>query len=485
MQLSPAELFLEYWGTASQWSQNVALRVMRPSEKFNRAVQDALLIAEGSKSCAAIRDLVSTAQDGHEKGRLLTALSLIDRFFEVAHPRALLHSSMKEKLPISHWIRGLIYHRDVEGCFYKTDSHLLIPKGTLTRLSRTPFITSAYSFSDSFCYLSIVPLVMKNDEQRVVVTPIKVSGSSTRGVGSSLGTMGSETVGIIPIAEDGSHLDLQHTVRDGVNYIDVCASKSINVPELVMNALNRLGQIDIVVSPELLISEIDCDAISAHMRTTQPNVRMFVAGSGSTIEKSDGQSWNESRVLNRLGVELWRQRKIWQAGLDQDRAAGLGVSISADAFLMEDNCAGEEVIVADVEGIGRCVVLICQDLQMTPLTGDLIRYYQPDWVFTPILDWGAHAGRWTHQRAWDLSTISPARYVVASSTALAHKLGKVLPSPAGLLVGPREQTGPDAGRLCSQVYTDGSHPSTGVVQWRVGNWNQSVVGTDGTLTRIK
>jgi hypothetical protein len=290
-------------------------------------------------------------------------------------------------------------------------------------------------------------------------------------------------VGIIPIAEEASHLDLQHTVRDGVNYIDACASKSIDVPTLVMSALSSLGPIDIVVAPELLINEVDCDNISAQMRSKPSNARMFVAGSGNTVEKVDEQSWNESRVLNRFGVELWRQRKIWQAGLDQDRAAGLGIDISADAFLMEDNCAGTEVVVADVEGLGRCVVLICQDLQMAPLTAELIRYYQPDWVFTPILDWGAHAGRWTHQRTWDLSAISPARYVVASSTALAHKLGKALPSPAGLLVGPREEIGPDSGRLCSQVYADGTHPSTGVVQWRVGTWNQSLIGTDETLVR--
>ncbi|CAI8873783.1 hypothetical protein EMIT0P395_20168 [Pseudomonas sp. IT-P395] len=82
-----------------------------------------------------------------------------------------------------------------------------------------------------------------------------------------------------------------------------------------------------------------------------------------------------------------------------------------------------------------------------------------------------------------LSAISPARYVVASSTSLAHKLGNPLPSPAGLLVGPREEIAPDSGRLCSQVYTDGTHPRTGVVKWGVGDWNKSLIGTDGTLAR--
>lgn len=483
MQLSPAQLFFEYWGTASQWSHNVALRAMRPSEGFNAAIHSALMIAKGEESYAAVRDLVKSAEDGIEKGRVLVALSVIDRFFEVAHPRALTHSSMKEKLPINHWIRGLIYHREVEGFFYKDDSSLLIPKGTLTRLSRGSFATSAYCFSDGFCYLSVVPQVMKNDEQRVLVTPIRVSGSSTRGVGTSLAPAGFETVGIIPIAEDASHLNLQHTIRDGVNYIDTCASSSVDVPSLVMTALNSMGAADIAIAPELLISETDCDEISARMRSNPSSVRLFVAGSGNTVAKIEGQPWNESRVLNRFGVELWRQRKIWQAGLDQNRAAELGVNIPADAFLMEDNCAGTKIVIADVEGLGRCVILICQDLQMAPLTNDLIRYYQPDWIFTPILDWGAHAGRWTHQRAWDLSAISPARYVVASSTSLAHKLGKPLPSPAGLLVGPREEIAPDSGRLCSQVYADGTHPRIGMVKWGVGDWNKSLIGTDGTLAR--
>lgn len=484
MSDSPAKLFLEYWQTASQWSQHVALRVMRPSLSFGEAVYQFLLIADGPESYAKIADLVENSDDGHIKGRQLSSLEAIDRFFEMVHPRSLYHSSQKEALPIVHWIRELTYHRRATGAFFQTESEILIPKGTLTRLARGKFDTSAYVFGDLFSYLSVSPTLLTNHGQRIAVRPVAVSASCARGVGTTFTEAGSESIGIIPIAEHSQHLLINPIVRDGVNYLDIRVAESLDVPSLVMEAFAKAGEVDIVVAPELLISEADCDSLSVKMRKAQPDLRMFVAGSGNTSRLSEGQPWNESRVLNKFGVELWRQRKIWQAGLNRERAEELGVFIQDGEILMEDNCAGSEVIVADIEGVGRCVVLICQDLQMNPFAGELIRCYQPDWIFTPILDWGAHAGRWMHQRAWDLSAISPARFVIASSTALAGVLGKNLPSPAGLLVGPKEAIGPDSGRLCTQVYTTGSHPSAGTVQWSVSEWQKSVFGTDGTLKRI-
>lgn len=114
---------------------------------------------------------------------------------------------------------------------------------------------------------------------------------------------------------------------------------------------------------------------------------MLLAGSGYTVEKRDDLPWNEALVFSGVGVELWRPRKIWQAGLDSARTKELGLMPGRDGRVLEQNHARSEVLGADVDGLGRCIVLICQDIKSAPLASELIRRYQPVWVFAPIMDW--------------------------------------------------------------------------------------------------
>jgi hypothetical protein len=119
---------------------------------------------------------------------------------------------------------------------------------------------------------------------------------------------------------------------------------------------------------------------------------------------------------------------------------------------MEDNCSGNEVCVVDLDGLGRCVILICQDLEADPLAGDLIRNFQPDWVFAPILDRGIDTGRWVHQRAFALSALSPARFIVSCSTALADRAKVTGEIACGMAVGPKDSFGEDEGRVHALAY---------------------------------
>ena len=198
-----------------------------------------------------------------------------------------------------------------------------------------------------------------------------------------------------------------------------------------------------------------------------------MAGSGNSVETQDDLPWNEARVLNGVGVELWRQKKIWQAGLDAARAKDLNLNPGPTGRLMEKNHAGTEVVVADIDSLGRCVILICQDIQSYPLASDILRNYQPDWVFVPIMDWGTGTERWAHQRAYELSAISQARFLIASSLSMVEKLKKD-EQPCGLAVGPRVGLEEDDGRVCEPAFVKSSPHGYGLVEWR-STWGKTAV----------
>ena len=242
-----------------------------------------------------------------------------------------------------------------------------------------------------------------------------------------------------------------------------------------MQALKLAGPIDIAFAPELVVSEDHADELAKSIVTTAIQSRIIVAGSGPTRLQSDHkQSWNEARILSRWGIDLWRQRKIWPAGLGAKLAVQYGLTDPTPHLHMEDNAESDTLVVADVDGLGRCVVMICQDIQGAPLTDEIIRLFQPDWIFMPILETGVRPTRWAHQRAFGLSEHSFARFMVASSTALAMKLDPSATAECGMAIGPKaaDKDGGDQGRVFKAVMAE---PGTGYakLKWRHGDWQES------------
>ena len=177
----------------------------------------------------------------------------------------------------------------------------------------------------------------------------------------------------------------------------------------------------------------------------------------------------EIKLLNILYVSRLRSPRI-------EKAKKFGLSGSGKGLQMENTAGGDEVIVADIDSLGRCVVLICQDVKAQPLSDELIRQFQPDWVFIPVLDTGIAIGRWVHARTLDLSSTSQARFLVASSTALAHKVGSGSAAPCALAVGPKAPSDDDRGRLFSLTSAvAGSSPGYAIVKWRSGSWDTSTI----------
>lgn len=135
--------------------------------------------------------------------------------------------------------------------------------------------------------------------------------------------------------------------------------------------------------------------------------------------------------------------------------------------------AGHELVVGDVDGLGRILLLICQDLKLDQAAA-LLKELQPDWVLVPVLDCGVGPARWTHFSASELSGKSYARFVVGSSLSLARMVN--LASPSCLMgIGPREtNNAADLPRAClTAASVVGEHPEYAALTWRVGTWQQS------------
>jgi hypothetical protein len=147
---------------------------------------------------------------------------------------------------------------------------------------------------------------------------------------------------------------------------------------------------------------------------------------------------------------------------------------------MEDSAEGDELVIADVDGFGRCVVLICQDIHLSSAVKELLDFFQPDWVFIPILDAGISAGRWAHQETFAVSGNSNARFMIVSSLALAKLAYPTEARACALAVGPKTATelDGDKGRVFQEVNVEtASVPGYAKLQWRNGDWKQTVLSS--------
>lgn len=452
--MNPADLFLEYWYKVRILSSSTLTRVMLPDEKFCLAVELSLSIDEGDQACTKIIDLISQQSVPLRKGAMLEVMRIIDEFFYRVHPRSILINGQSgQRPPIPKWLQDTRDARMFSGAYGTLNEHNLVPRGPLTRLPRDEFASSGECLSDRFAALSVVESKLKIDERPIAVRHIVRASSASEGVMPGA-VAGAEKVTFVPVAQKECHLKVTERSEEGRLFFNFLVAEDRDVKTCITNALVAAAKTDIAFAPELMVTCTTADELANELFTSPAEFRICILGSGATVEREEseggdeGQAWNESSVVNGNGTVLWRQRKLWQAGLDSKRASLYGLSDPGEKLLMEDNCSGEEIVVADIDGFGRCVILICQDVEARPLADDLIRTYQPDWVFIPILDSGIDIGRWAHQRTFGLSSLSPARFLIVSSTALADKCG-LRDAPCGMAVGPKERTDQDQGRVVS------------------------------------
>ena len=431
------------------------------------------MLPDAVESYDALKNLQIGEDNDIRNGRIFYVLKAIDNFFEIAHPRTLNRAKLFDKFPLSHWLRKVLYSRMEHGSFTASQTHSVVPRGPLLRSAREDFASSAYSFPDQFGFLSVVTKEIHIDDRPIDIRTIVLSRSLDQGAGLAPSSIGCEKVAFIPVAQLDEHLLVTQTEIKNCSYVDFRLEHSLDAAAVIDTVLDDIGFADIVMSGELVVDAGAADRLGPLICAKPGRTRLLLAGTGNTVDERDDLPWNEARVFNGVGVELWRQRKIWQAGLDSARAIELGLTPGRDGRVMEQNHAGSEVVVADVDGLGRCVVLICQDIKSAPLASELLRRYQPDWVFVPIMDWGTATERWAHLEAFDLSTISQARFLIASSLSLVEKLKKT-EQPCGLAIGPRFAADEDQGRVCQPAFVKSAPHGYGMVEWR-GEWGKTSV----------
>ena len=479
---SPATIFLELWQEARSWGASQRAEADRPGTDFSNSVKRALLQPELEEVTISIDRLcVCSGLNGpRTRGRRLAIMREIDRFFLSVHPRCAVVSGLRNTPPVPYWLEVLRDWRlHSSGWYAENGAERVVARGPLTRAERGPTAAYAERLADRFAALTVVPKKTKDADGRDIAISLRViDGSALTGVPSG-GNIGTETITFLPVTETLPELQITQRSGSGFFFVDFRTHPDVDVPERVISALGLAGPADIAIAPEFTITAPQSDRLGAILRSSETeHARLIVAGSGQSIEVEEGRPWNEARVLNAFGVELWKQRKIWPASIVRAKAASFGLSDPGDAMIQEDTASGREILVVDIDTLGRAVILICQDLKAQPLPGEIIQEFQPDWVFCPILDSGISSGRWAHQSAFEFSRHARSRILIVSSTALIP--GNAKSASFGLAIGPCDSDADDADRMCAEVVRKNASPEHATVTWRSENspWKKTTIGTE-------
>lgn len=480
--MSPVQLFLTLWREAASWkaSQRRGIPATKPS--WTAEINAALANDSGeivSERLLNVRAVNCTEKTAEYRAITLAILRGIDSSFAEAHPRNGRGRGLKK------WLREAQEHRIDYGCYFSDESSYVIACGPLLRKNRGEHASNADTLAERFSFLAVTPRFIPQDETPVEIEIRVISDDAGAGVPPGVVIPGEELVCAIPVALKRDEISAKAKQRQDTTFVqfshaDGKSSGEIFV-EAALHARNGLNHaVDIAMGPEFLVDHHQQSSAATLLKKSSPlPSRMFILGSGVTADLSDiGQPWNEAIVVNGSGVELWRQRKVWPASIDRQRAIDYGVEgLPADAEqLFEDISSGESIQIVDIDGIGRCVILICQDFVAKPLCNILLRKYQPDWVFVPILDRGMAEGNWFHQEAIHHSSYTRSRFVAVTSIGLPRKGGDS-PLPCVMAVCSLQGEGhiPSGAFICKSPLE--SHPSYALVRFGTENWERLSVGS--------
>lgn len=490
----PAELFLAWWSLASAWEPADRAILPEPLVATRNAMAAAVAIDDGPEAVAALLDLIDGDWPGSSTpserrlgaGLVLQAMRAVDNAFTPLHPRTrTLAASFGAPPRLPRWVARAGRRRLRDGDFCKRETGRLIPNGPFSRHARGRDASSANSLQDQFPILTVAP-TQSRLEDRTIEVHVKVVGTDTmRGVPASR-SIGRERVRFIPLAEEVGDLSFITDAKGPQATLDV--RPTVDTAARLIQALDGGGDIDLAFAPELTVPGSDEAGISAGIAMLASQApRIILAGSGLSMELDDsGRSWNEARVFGRGGHLLWRHRKIWPFGMQRNSALDYGLTDPGlGETLMEDIAGSSTITVVDMDGFGRCLVLICQDFEGRPAVDEIIARYQPDWVLTPVLDPGVGISGWAHQRAVNLGSKSQARFLVGSSLTLSMMRKDAAEPAVGLAVGPAEPTvGPNGTSILKRAValvhaTGGSSPRSGALIWDhdPSKWHQSTVGS--------
>lgn len=480
----PAELFLLIWRYVSKMSRDRLSGEVELPVMLAASVRGALLKDDAAEAVVSLCDALQAHWDPSTQfmaRRLRASIALvamrgIDDSLLAIHPRSIVSGMGPTTLP--SWLNDVRELRTLGGTYAADANLILIARGPFARSPKLALEEATFSLVDQFAAVKVIDHTSFKEDGRTINVTVKVVDQSTDlGVGNRHDRAASEVVTFVPLAENGSDLVPIVTPDGNVSFLDVVKGVGYEPADILLRAVQECADSDIIVAPELTVGKGDVEKVAAGLSAMSGDrPRMLVSGSelaqSSSVPKDDesGYPYNEASVINGHGARLWQHRKISAYGMLKSTSDNLNIcGGDPPPQLMERITWSDSITVADVDGLGRCIVLICQDLMMG-LVNQLLQEFRPDWVIVPILDSGTSIGRWPSKRAADLSSMSEARFVIVSSLTMKHWQMKKYPGEEmGVAVGPKytnrgdpqEPTG-----VMAQVTPESTHRRHGSIRWR-------------------
>ncbi len=286
-----------------------------------------------------------------------------------------------------------------------------------------------------------------------------------------------DRVGVAPIAQDNDDFVFATEVREPRCYLDARPADSAATAARAIDVVTSMlaDGATLVALPELVMDKDAIGAVRSSVKSGPHNGgRVLVLGTGLSEVTSGGKvalHYNEATVCDGRGRVLFSQRKVNHYSMSPERMCECSIVPERDEAHIENCATGHELVICDLPGMGRLMVLICEDFaQETPGRG-LAQSLMPDWIVTPVLDIALSPGRWTHQKSFSLGI--PARMVVSGSTTLSVRKAKVgdlasLDASSGVAMMFDGRVGA-AGRLVTAGCLTGANAHA-VVEWDTSGW---------------
>lgn len=477
----PAHLFLAMWRYVNAMERDRLSSAVEVPLSLRTELADALARRDdASASVDAFCSVLAIHWNGEANFRagrfraslVLTALRVIDEVILAIHPRAIVRPARAKTLPA--WLDDVREHRTLYGGYAQDDRFSLIARGPFARGAKPPLVASTFDLCDQFFALTVIDLLQFTEDSRPLQVEIKVVDQSADfGVPPRRDRAASEVISFVPLAEAEDDLIPKIIKDDATTFIDILKGTAFDPARRFLDAIKDCTDSDIVIAPELTVDTADVDAIAAGLSAmTGARPRLLVTGSGpcTSIPSSSGFPFNQAVMLNGHGARLWVHRKVSAYGMLEETSKTLDLDgVNGEAQLMERISWSDTVTVADVDGLGRCIVLICQDLMMK-VVQRLLEEFRPDWVIVPILDSGTCLKRWPARRARDLAPFSDARFVVVSSLTMKHWQKTKYPGEKmGVAVGPAytHKGAPDEPpAVWTEIIPDDPTRRHGSIRWR-------------------
>ena len=248
---------------------------------------------------------------------------------------------------------------------------------------------------------------------------------------------GPHRVVVAPLLERDEDVSMQTTPAG--EYLVTPVDLVARVRSIVAAAYRQ--EASIVVMPEMVLSPATFAALRTELAARHaayaeendalPPLAYLLVGTCEPKEGGSARS-NFVAVIAADGQVLARQDKVsrWNMCEDEQRQYALAPGgASAPAVLNEAIDPAAEIVVMDLPGLGRLVVLICADMDISEPGNWLYANTGLEWIYAPIMDRTraphrvrGDVGPWIVRRAHRAACAARARVIVANSMALTPKV---------------------------------------------------------------